>query len=121
MNKIICALVALTLIGCAGTWEPRARTVATVAVVGLLAADTLQSRWMVEHYGPKLYEQNLLLGRYPSKRTLTLYLGAWAGAMVASRVWLPKWATWTILGVVGSVEAWTVYDNRADANEGFAW
>jgi len=111
------------LAGCAGTWEPKARTAAAATDVALLAVDVAQSRWMAEHYGggaAGFHEDNPLLGRNPSKAAVTAYCAAWAAAVIGTRIWGPKWASWALSGLVFAIEADTVEYN-ASIGEGMTW
>lgn len=127
-------LAAVLLSGCAGTWGGPVRHGAgvldaiTVADVGLLAADTLQSRWMAAHETPDAHgrfwtEGNPLLGRRPSRLAVTAYCGAWAAGVLGLRLAprVPAWVRWAGTAAVLAVEAWTVHDNAAVQHEGMAW
>lgn len=125
--RVVLVLAALALAslasGCAGTWDlaghpgPKVRTAIAGTDVALLMEDALQSRWMVNHYhvpgpyGGGVFETNPMLGRYPSKLAVTAYCGAWIAAVVAGRLYLPRWAQWALLGSTLAVETWTVEDD----------
>ena len=118
---LLASLAIVADCGCAGTWdwtrchEPQLRTTIAATDVALLAVDAGQSRYMVEHYhaptasAPNgFHEINPVLGAYPTKTEVTLYCAAWAAAVVAGRIWLPRWASWAISGAVLAFEAETI-------------
>lgn len=127
---LLLAVIIMLVAGCAGTWdftkthEPQLRTSIAAADVALLTEDTLQSYWMVDHYhrtaastNLEYHENNPVLGRYPSKLDITLYCGAWAGAVVAGRLWLPPWASWALSGAVFAMEVFAVGDDYINWGE----
>jgi hypothetical protein len=111
--------------GCCPTQRAWAHRATTVAAETLLVADMSQTRWMAEQPcgdGAGQYtEANPLLPRCPTKRDVTVYVGAWMVAVGAGHAVLPRWASWTLSGAVLAVEAWTVRDNRYVEGMQFGW
>lgn len=123
-------VLAVGAAGCAGTWdftrqhESQLRTSLAATDVALLTEDNFQSYWMVDYYHKasptthmEYHEDNPILGRYPSKLDITLYCASWAAVVVASRLWLPRWASWAVSGAVFAMEAWAVSDDYFNQGE----